>query len=494
MINLFIITLLFISTAVSFGDTLALNSTTIEEFDIYEKVIDKSSKYDGLTVSYADILENATSSVVAVYTSKYTSQSSPSNIPNGLPDLFRQFGFPVPEIYGQGNAQTQSREELMPYGVGSGVILSSSGHVITNHHVVHDRRGNSVDEIKVRFSDNREFLAELVGTDKKTDVAVLKINTDTAITPISVANSDHIRVGDVVFAIGNPLEIGITATQGIISGTGRQSLGILGQGAYENFIQTDASINLGNSGGALVDAYGRLIGINTAIFSKSGGSIGIGFAIPINLVLDVMKKLVEVGEVPRGMLGIYPENINLDLAEAFGLNSNKGALVNEVQEGSPADRAGIIHGDIIIKVGDRDINTAQELRLNISQMTPGTKVAIELYRKGKLIKIPVILGSIDDQFRGSSSEEFLDGVIINFLNEERRSSLSVPDSISGVIVTKVMKDSPFSRVLKANMIILEVNGKKIKKPKEINNLLTDKKANHLYVWYNGKIKYLVLKI
>ena len=214
---------------------------------------------------------------------------------------FRQFGFPVPDFYEDPNSNAREPDEkLRPYGAGSGVIVSDKGYIVTNHHVVHDQRGKPVDKIRIRLQDKREFEAELIGSNQKTDVAVLKIESSSAIHPISVANSDQIRVGDVVFAIGNPLEVGITATQGIVSATGRHSLGILGQGAYENFIQTDASINLGNSGGALIDAYGRLIGINTAIYSRTGGSIGIGFAIPVNIVLDVMKKLVEVGAVPRG--------------------------------------------------------------------------------------------------------------------------------------------------------------------------------------------------
>ena len=350
---------LFLALAISFslystacaGD-VEDSSGAVTKLLIKEKIIETvSGDQGGRTVSYADVLDQATPSVVAVYTSKYQRVQS-TRLPNGIPEIFRQFGFPIPEMYGEQDTSEieAEKEQLRPYGAGSGVVMTEDGYIVSNHHVVHDQRGGVVDEIRVRINDGREYKAELIGSDKKTDVAVLKIESDVKFVPISVGDSELLRVGDVVFAIGNPLEVGITATQGIVSATGRHSLGILGQGAYENFIQTDASINLGNSGGALIDAYGRLIGINTAIFSRTGGSIGIGFAIPVNLVLDVMKKLVETGEVPRGLLGVFPKNISTDLAEAFNLESLEGALVDEVQEGSPAEAAGILHGDVIIKI------------------------------------------------------------------------------------------------------------------------------------------------
>lgn len=466
----------------------------VEKLLIKEKIVETvSSSEGGMTVSYADVLDLATPSVVAVYTSKYQRVQS-SQMPNGIPDIFRQFGFPVPEIYGEPNAEPEEeKEQLKPYGAGSGVVMTEDGYIVTNHHVVHDQRSEVVDEIRVRFHDGSEFKAELIGSDKKTDVAVLKIDVEDTIIPISVADSELIRVGDVVFAIGNPLEVGITATQGIVSATGRHSLGILGQGAYENFIQTDASINLGNSGGALIDAYGRLIGINTAIFSRTGGSIGIGFAIPVNLVLDVMKKLVETGQVPRGLLGVFPKNISPDLAEAFNLDSLEGALVDEVQEDSPADKAGILHGDIILKVGNNPIKTAQELRLKIAQMSPGDEVLVQLIRDGDLIELSVILGSVDADLAESKSETILDGVTLQSLNSDLRESLSVPESISGVVVLNVDYDSPYARTLAPNAIILEVNGQSVGKPMDIKENLVEGKANRLYVWRNGRIGYIVVK-
>ena len=468
------------------------NSIINEKVIIKESVVDTADFENGMTFSYADILEKATPSVVSVYTSKYESVYS-NRMPNGIPELFRQFGFPVPEMYGEPENIEEDSERLKPYGAGSGVIMTNDGYIITNHHVVHDRRGKPVDEIKIRLDDKREYVAELIGSDKKTDIAVLKIEVTSAISPITVANSDQIRVGAVVFAIGNPLEVGITATQGIVSATGRHSLGILGQGAYEDFIQTDASINLGNSGGALIDAYGRLIGINTAIFSRSGGSIGIGFAIPVNIALDVMKKLVEVGEVPRGLLGIYSQNVTTDIAEAFGLDSTEGALVDQVQEKSPAEIAGISHGDIIIKINDQKIKSFQDLRLKVSQMKPGSEVIVYLYRDGKLVQIPVVLGDADDNYAKNSEGSILEGVTLKYLNQETRVSLSVPENISGVLVAEISAKSPYAQIMRPNTIIMEVNGQLVTEPKDIGEYVDKEKANRFYIWYNGRVRYLVVR-
>ena len=465
------------------------DNLVIEEIDT--STLDKISK---ATFSYADILEKATSSVVSVYTEKYETSYS-NRMPNGIPELFRQFGFPVPDIYSRQNENEVDKRELRPYGAGSGVIMTDTGYIVTNHHVVHDQRGNLVDKIRVRLADKREFEAEFIGSDQKTDIAVLKVSISSVISPITVSDGNPIRVGDVVFAIGNPLEVGITATQGIVSATGRHSLGILGQGAYENFIQTDASINLGNSGGALIDAFGRLIGINTAIYSRSGGSIGIGFAIPVNMVLDVMGKIIEVGEVPRGLLGLYSQDVTLDIAEAFGLDSTEGALVGEVQEDSPADKAGISHGDVIVEINDIKIKSSHDLRLKVSRISPGSKVIIRLFREGELVEIPVTLGSIDDVYTKSSSgtREILEGVELNELDDTMRSHLSVPKQINGVLVSDVDAESPFSRSIRPNTIIMEVNGQVVVRPSDIEKFLDSEKANRFYIWHQGSVRYLVIK-
>ena len=339
-------------------------------------------------VSYADVLGQATPSVVAVYTSRIVSarQSLIS------PEFYRQFGRPIPRMMPEEGLNRERKERL---GVGSGVIISADGYIVTNYHVVQGMRGREVDEILVRLNDGTEYVATLIGSDSKTDVAILKIEADASLPAVTLADSDLLRVGDIVFAIGNPRDLGLTATQGIVSALERNRGGqILGAGSYENFIQTDAAINLGNSGGALVDAWGRLVGINTAIVSSSGGSIGLGFAIPVNMVLNVASNLIKTGEVPRGMLGLFPDDLNREMADAFGLESTRGALVNQVQEDSPASRGGIRHGDIILKIDEREIDSAAELRLVVSQVLPGTKVAVTLIRQGKTMVLPITLGSL----------------------------------------------------------------------------------------------------
>ena len=439
-------------------------------------------------VSYADVLNRATPSVVAVYTSRIVRSSYYERAPRGIQDLLRQFGYSVPR------AVPQDEERLERVGVGSGVIISEDGYIITNNHVIQVQRGQAADEIRVRLNNDTEYVATLVGRDEKTDVAVLKIESEVALPAITIADSSKLCVGDVVFAIGNPLDVGLTATQGIVSALGRDSSGILGPGAYENFIQTDAAINLGNSGGALIDAAGRLIGINTAIVSGSGGSIGIGFAIPTNMALNVAKNLIETGEVPRGLLGLVPDNLTADLVEAFNLESTRGALVNQVQPGSPADRGGLRHGDVIIQVDDMEIESAQQLRLVISQMRPGSEVTVTLIRQGERLNLPVVLGSLNGPLPGkNANRDILDGVLLEVLNEEMRRDWSVPDGLNGVIISDVAAGSPYGNIMTSGMIILEVNGRMVTRPEDIAEQLRPG-ANRFYVWRQGTSYYVVIYI
>ncbi|MGK0176688.1 MAG: serine protease Do, partial [Lentimonas sp.] len=443
---------------------------------------------DTLRVSYADVLNRATPSVVAVYTSRIVRPSSYQRTPFGLDELFRQFGRPLSEVAPEGE------ERLERVGVGSGVIISNEGYIITNNHVIQVQRGQTADEIRVRLSDDTEFVATLVGTDEKTDVAVLKIESDGALPVVTLADSSKLRVGDVVFAIGNPLDVGLTATQGIVSALGRDSSGILGPGAYENFIQTDAAINLGNSGGALIDAAGRLIGINTAIVSGSGGSIGIGFAIPSNMALNVAKNLIETGEVPRGLLGLVPDNLTAELAEAFNLESTHGALVNQVQPGSPADRGGIEHGDVIIQVNDIEIESAQQLRLVISQMRPGSEVIVTLIRQGEALNLSVVLGSLNGPILGGDTgQDVLSGVTLEALDEEMRRNWSMPSNLNGVTIIDVAAESPYSSIMEPGMVILEVNGQMVTNPADIAEQIRPG-ANRFYIWRQGTSYYIVIYI
>ena len=439
-------------------------------------------------VSYADVLDKATPSVVSVYTSSIVTMRRSQS----LPEIFRYFGIPTDPSETESGNNRKRREQL---GVGSGVIISEDGYIVTNHHVVQGMRGREVDQVIVRLSDGYEYEATLIGSDSKTDVAVLKIDSDTQLAALTFANSDRIRVGDVVFAIGNPLDVGLTATQGIVSATGRSQGGrILGPGSYEDFIQTDAAINLGNSGGALIDAWGRLVGINTAIVSGSGGSIGIGFAIPVNMVLNVATNLIQSGEVPRGLLGLFPSDLTRDMAEAFGLDSTSGALVNQVQEDSPASRGGIVHGDIITKIGDTEIGSASQLRLVVSQIPPGTKVEVTLIREGEIISLPIVLGSLNENIAaltGASSP--IEGVSLRVIDKEARDEFSIPEDIRGVLVSKIADDSPYIEIFEKGMVILEVNGATTITVDQIASNLS-KGQNMLYLWVRGTRGFSVIKL
>jgi len=297
------------------------------------------------------------------------------------------------------------RHEIRPASLGSGVIINASkGIILTNHHVVEGSHA-----IKVSLVDGREFNAELIGSDKETDIAVIKIKADN-LTAISTGKSDELRVGDFVVAIGNPFSLGNSVTSGIVSAKGRQGLGIE---QYEDFIQTDAAINPGNSGGALVDLNGKLIGINTAILGPSGGNIGIGFAIPIKLALNVMSQLIEFGEVRRGLLGVRGEDLTPQISQALNLDINKGVIVTRVTKNSAADRAGIEQYDIITHLNDKRIRSNSELMNQLGLMPANSQIQITLLRENKIIEIQ---SSLDEprykSYKGSNVHNLLKGVTI----------------------------------------------------------------------------------
>jgi Do/DeqQ family serine protease len=440
-------------------------------------------------VSYAGVLGQATPSVVAVYTSRIVSARESLT----LPEFYRQFSRPIPRAMPEEGLNRERKERL---GVGSGVIISADGYIVTNYHVVQGMRGREVDEILVRLNDGTEYVATLIGSDSKTDVAILKIEVNASLPAVTLADSDLLRVGDIVFAIGNPRDLGLTATQGIVSALERNRGGqILGAGSYENFIQTDAAINLGNSGGALVDAWGRLVGINTAIVSSSGGSIGLGFAIPVNMVLNVASNLIKTGEVPRGMLGLFPDDLNREMADAFGLESTRGALVNQVQEDSPASRGGIRHGDIILKIDEREIDSAAELRLVVSQVLPGTKVAVTLIRQGKTMVLPITLGSLTGKVGAINTDSSaLKGVILRPLDDDLRDAYSIPKDLDGVLLIDVEDDSPFVDKLEPLTVIIEINGNAVNSIDGIEENLVMNRQNRFYIWADGKKRFVILKL
>lgn len=340
--------------------------------------------------SYADAAQKAMPAVVNVFSSK--DGSLPPD-PRAKDPLFRYF-------FGDRNARRQQEEPAA--NLGSGVIVSSEGYILTNQHVV-----DGADQIEVALADGRTATAKVIGSDPETDLAVLKINM-TNLPTITLGRSDQSRVGDVVLAIGNPFGVGQTVTMGIISALGRNHLGI---NTFENFIQTDAPINPGNSGGALVDVNGNLLGINTAIYSRSGGSLGIGFAIPVSTARNVLESIITTGTVTRGWIGVEPQDVTPEIAESFSLAQKSGAIVAGVLQGGPADKAGIKPGDILMSIDGEDITDTTKLLNVVAQIKPGTPAKVHVVRKGKELDVTVVIGkrpppppkqALDDQ---NSDEE-----------------------------------------------------------------------------------------
>ncbi len=320
-------------------------------------------------VSYSDAVRKAAPAVVSIFTSKEVKR--PRN-PFMNDPLFRRF-------FGD----RFEDEDQRAFSLGSGVIISSQGYILTNQHVV-----EAADEIEVALSDGKKLAARVVGSDPETDLAVLHVDAQN-LPPITLGQAENLKVGDVVLAIGNPLGVGQTVTMGIISALHRTGLRI---NTFENFIQTDAAINQGNSGGALIDASGNLVGINTAILSQSGGSIGIGFAIPVSTAKQVMDQLIATGAVTRGWVGVELQEITPELADSFKLGSTSGVLVAGVQRGSPADRAGVKPGDIVLTVDGKPVRDPDSMRGLIVALAPGQQIRFKLKRNQRELELPVQVG------------------------------------------------------------------------------------------------------
>ncbi len=418
-----------------------------------------------VVTSYADALEAIRPAVISVYSSKTVREQ--------VPEIFRQMG-------AKGREQKQR-------GLGSGVIISPDGYIITNNHVVEE-----ADELKVLLNDEREFTAKLIGTDPKTDVAVIKIEAEN-LPSVTLADSAKLRVGDVVFAIGNPLGVGQTVTMGIVSATGRK-VGILDEvQGYEDFIQTDAAINQGNSGGALIDARGRLVGINSAILSNSSGNIGIGFAIPINLASSIMHSLIETGTVARGYLGVQTDVLTADKAEEFGLpKDTKGVIISNLNPADgPAVKAGLKRDDVIVGIDDRKIASVDELRLYIGQTAPDTKVTVKILRNGKPETHEATLGRVTED--NVAKGELLPGVTVEPLSDETRKQFHVDDRVQGLVVTELADDTPFQESFRQGAVIEQIN----RAP--VTDLATAKKAirtgrNIALVYYRGVYRYIIFQV
>jgi Do/DeqQ family serine protease len=386
-----------------------------------------------------------------------------------VPEMFRHF-------FGGPSEQVQER----PFkGLGSGVIIDAkNGYVVTNNHVV-----DNATEILVQLTDGREIKAKKLGADAQSDIALLQIEED-KLTAVPLADSDQLRVGDFVVAIGNPFGLNQTVTSGIVSALGRSGLNI---GGLEDFIQTDAAINRGNSGGALVNLKGELVGINTAIFGSGGGNVGIGFAIPSNMMKSLVDQIVEFGEVRRGLLGIAGQDIDAALAEAMNLDINKGAFVNEVSPESAADEAGIEAGDLIIAVNGDDIEDFQQLRAKIGTLGAGAKVTLTIVRKGERKTINVVLGDASqNQVAARDLHPALEGAVLVNINDENN---------TGVEIESVTERSPAARIgLEQQDIIIGVNRTKVENVIELRRLLEN--ANDvimLHVKRGNAFMYVVIR-
>ena len=432
-------------------------------------------------VSYAPIVQKAAPSVVNIYSTTIVHMRPMMN-PFFNDPLFRQFfGDEMPE-----RSMTRKEESL-----GSGIIVSSDGYILTANHVVH-----GADEIKVALGGDsgKEYDAKIVGTDPRTDVAVLKIDA-TGLPAITFGDSSQLEIGDVVLAIGNPFGVGQTVTMGIVSALGRHGYGINGPMGYEDFIQTDAAINPGNSGGALVDAEGRLVGINTWIASSSGGSEGVGFAVPANLARDVMESLIKSGKVIRGYLGIHPEDVTAGLAKGFGYSGTTGALVGDVFPDTPADKAGLRDGDIITELNGKPITDANSLTLMVSECVPGSDATLKIFRDGETKTITVTLGTLTSETAEnnhrqrnnnvSSATDALDGVTVDNLSSDVRDDLQIPDNISGVIVTDVDPNSNSADAgLQKGDVIMEIDRHPVKNADDAVSLAENAKGDQilLKIW------------
>lgn len=401
--------------------------------------------------SFAPVVKRVLPAVVSVSSSKMVKTSMRGD-DGDMDSIMRQFFGDRQGGRGRGfNMPQQRRAE----GLGSGVIVSPEGYILTNNHVV-----DGANEVRVTLSDRREFKARVVGTDSKTDVAVLKIDASN-LQPVVIGDSEKLQVGDYVLAMGNPFGLGKTVTMGIVSATGRANLGIE---EYENFIQTDASINPGNSGGALLNDRGELVGINTAILSNgSEGNQGIGFAVPVTVARTVMDQILKNGKVTRAYLGVMAQEVTPAIAKAFHNTEVRGALVGDVTADSPAQRAGLQKGDIILDIDGKPVNDGAQLRMNISLMQPGTNVRVKVLREGATRDFTVRLGELpteraEVQKSNDSVESAMNGVSVENVTARTAREVGVPTATTGVVVTDIDPDSSAAHSgLKRGDVIQEVN-------------------------------------
>lgn len=416
---------------------------------------------------YADIVKKVSPSVVSVFTSREALLSDVQM--QELPEFFNSPMFR--DFFGSRGMDPRDFQRREPRhrpeekGLGSGVILSEDGYVLTNNHVV-----ERASEIKVQLPNGKEYDAKTVATDPASDLAVIKVDAK-GLPAATIGDSDQLKQGDVVLAIGSPFGLSHTVTQGIVSATGRDNLNITG---YDDFIQTDASINPGNSGGALIDNKGRVVGINTAILSRTGGNVGIGFAIPVNMAIHIADELIDHGEISRGYLGVTLGPLNETLAKALGTDE-EGVVVNDVMPGAPAEKAGFKAGDVIVAVNGKSIEDVADVRRLVGSEKPGTEIAFQVHRGAKEMTLDATIGKMpSDLLAGTSPEDAnpktiedgaLEGVRLGSLDPEIRQDLNLGNKAEGVVVLEVAPGSEAAEAgLRRGDVITEVNRSKVTSP------------------------------
>jgi len=475
-----------VATAVWAGPK-STKSTPVDPPALKLVVDDTPVARDGrLAGTYSPIVKKVLPSVVRVNV-KQKARFASAQMPEMPPELRRFFGPGMPGMPGDSEDGPRGAR---PQGVGSGVIVTADGYILTNNHVV-----EGAEEVKVSLQDGRELDAKVVGTDPKSDVAVIKVEGGD-LPALSIGDSNQLEVGDVVLAVGNPFGIGQTVTMGIVSATSRATMGL----DYEDFIQTDAAINPGNSGGALVDASGRLVGINTAILSRSGGNQGIGFAIPVDLARDVMESLVKDGRVTRGYLGVMIQDVNPALAKKFGLDEPKGALVGDVNPDGPAAKAGMESGDVVTSIEGKEIRDSRHLKLAVAKIHPGDTASVKVLREGKLKTLKVKVGELPGEktvAKAATAEEegTLNGVGVSDLDAKTRRQYNVPSSLDGAVVSQVAPDSAAAEAgLQPGDVILEINRTAVKDAGDAVRLTekADERTTLLKVWSRGGSRYVVV--
>lgn len=473
-------TLILVGLIIGLGISTNLNLLTnghTQEPVISQGAIDILSRTGEAMAEVAAAVKPAVVNISSTKTVKISGMQSPF-----FDDpFFRRF-------FGDEFGQFRRPKEHKQSGLGSGVIVDKDGYILTNNHVIKD-----ADEIKVKLSDKREFKGKVIGTDIKTDLAVIKIDSN-HLPVLRLGDSDKLKVGETVIAVGNPFGLSQTVTSGIVSATGRANVGIAD---YEDFIQTDAPINPGNSGGALVNVRGELVGINTAIFSTSGGYQGIGFAIPSSMARVVMDNLIKKGKVVRGWLGVSIQPVTPELAKQFDMKDDKGALVGDVVEESPAEKAGIKNGDVIIEFDGKEVSDPAGLRNSVAGTPPGKKASIKLIRDGKVKSMEVTISELpaDQQKLHGSFDNLLKGVMVQGLTPELKKNLEIPARITGVVVNDIEEGSPAEGLLQPKDVIVEVNRKKVTSSKDYEAIVSKIKSGQdilLLVFRNGAVTYLSL--